>query len=292
MSNAQVDQQPLLTVLMLTYNHMEFLPTALDSILSQKTKFTFHVHIFDDASSDGTPDIIKAYAEKYPDKVRPFLATKNIGAIRNFQKSLQSSKSRYSALCEGDDYWLGADKLQTQVDLLEREQQLAGCFHNVFVKTENEDSEMFPWRTYDRSVYTINDTIAIRSPFHTCSFVYRTELLDIPDWFHEIVSGDMTVFTLIASKGDIGRVEGNMGVYRKHEQGITSGELLVNYHTHRTRLWKNFRSYLNTSHTFAVDEVLKHHTEELEKLAQQHKSASSSGRLLGVIRKIKERIMG
>ena len=67
------------TVLMIAYNHRPYIRLAIESVISQRTKYKFKVHIFDDASNDGTSDIVREYAKHYPDLIIPFIASENRG---------------------------------------------------------------------------------------------------------------------------------------------------------------------------------------------------------------------
>lgn len=75
----------LVTVNMLTYNHRKFIVRALDSILSQRVNFRFEIVIGDDASTDGTQEIIRKYAKKYPDIIHAVLHTENVGISKNVE---------------------------------------------------------------------------------------------------------------------------------------------------------------------------------------------------------------
>ena len=93
------------TVLLITYNHAPYIRKAIDSVLKQKTQYNFIIYIFDDASTDGTTDIVKEYANKYPNKIIPFIAQNNQGATINIYNAYKSVKTKYCALLECDDYW-------------------------------------------------------------------------------------------------------------------------------------------------------------------------------------------
>ena len=82
----------------------------------QKTNFRFEAIVHDDASTDGTATIIKEYAEKYPDIIKPILETENQyskhdGSLRRIVDEACLG-GKYVAWCEGDDYWIDALKLQ------------------------------------------------------------------------------------------------------------------------------------------------------------------------------------
>ena len=63
----------MVSIWCLCYNHAEYIAQTLDSFLEQETDFPFEIIISDDASTDGSADIIRSYAEKYPDIIRPML---------------------------------------------------------------------------------------------------------------------------------------------------------------------------------------------------------------------------
>ena len=125
-----------------TYNHEKYIAHALESFLMQKTDFSFEILVHDDASTDSTPDIIRAYVEKYPNIIKPILQTENqttkgVYVTQAFQFS--RAKGKYIAFCEGDDYWIDSNKLQFQVDWLEQHPQDIGCVHKYIVVDEDEN---------------------------------------------------------------------------------------------------------------------------------------------------------
>ena len=106
MSQEQID----ISVVMLTYFHENYIAQALDSVLSQETDLRYEILIGDDASGDCTPDIIREYAARYPDIVRPVLRTENLGANRNGWDLGHRARGKYIAYLEGDDFWLDPQK--------------------------------------------------------------------------------------------------------------------------------------------------------------------------------------
>lgn len=114
---------PLVSVLCVTYNHAAYIKSCLEGFIKQKCDFDFEVLIHDDASTDGTQEIIKEYWEKYPEIIKPILQTENqwskkAGGI-NLRFNYPRAKGKYLALCDGDDFWIDAEKLQKQVTFLE-----------------------------------------------------------------------------------------------------------------------------------------------------------------------------
>lgn len=109
---------PLVSISCITYNHAPYIRECLDGFLMQKTAFAYEVLIHDDASTDGTEEIIREYEAKYPEKIKPLYEKENQwvkvrrgSAVFNFPRV----RGKYIALCEGDDYYAGPAKLNKQV---------------------------------------------------------------------------------------------------------------------------------------------------------------------------------
>ncbi len=113
----------MVSVVTVAYNHENYIRECLDGIVNQKTNFTFELLIHDDASTDGTADVIREYEAKYPDIIKPIYQTENQyskGIGMNVTFNYPRAKGKYIAICEGDDYWTDPLKLQKQVDFLEK----------------------------------------------------------------------------------------------------------------------------------------------------------------------------
>jgi glycosyltransferase involved in cell wall biosynthesis len=110
---------PIVSVIILTYNHSNYIAQAIQSVLEQKADFDFEILIGDDCSTDGTCEIVNSFISKYPNLLKAIRSDHNVGAIRNEKRLIDASKGKYIAFLEGDDYWTDTLKLQKQVDFLE-----------------------------------------------------------------------------------------------------------------------------------------------------------------------------
>lgn len=111
---------PLISVVVCTYNQEHTVGRTIESILAQKTQYTFEIIIGEDASpSDNTRAVCEAYAEKYPDIIRLMPKVPNKGLLKNYADCLGESRGKYITGCAGDDWWHNPDKLQMQVEFLE-----------------------------------------------------------------------------------------------------------------------------------------------------------------------------
>lgn len=139
------------------YNHRPYIQKTMESFINQKTDFEYEIIIHDDASTDGSAEIIREYAEKYPNKIRAVIQEENQYSkgkliIRDFIDPLVNGK--YIAMCEGDDYWPDLNKLQKQFDFLENnEEYSATCGVTRYLDDENKE----PWKPLPAEIYTERD---------------------------------------------------------------------------------------------------------------------------------------
>lgn len=131
--NNYSNEDILVSVITLAYNHQNYIRQCIDGILMQKTNFKFELLIHDDASTDDTAAIIKKYEEAYPGLVKPIYQTENqysqgisIGPKFLYPKA----QGKYIAECEGDDFWTDPLKLQKEVDILESDSSLVAVATN------------------------------------------------------------------------------------------------------------------------------------------------------------------
>lgn len=112
----------LVTVYTLVYNHEPYIRQCLDGLVMQKTNFKYECFVHDDASTDDSATIIREYADKFPDIIRPMFEienqwSKHDGSLDRIIR--ENLHGKYIAICEGDDYWTDPYKLQKQVDYME-----------------------------------------------------------------------------------------------------------------------------------------------------------------------------
>ncbi|WP_338815500.1 glycosyltransferase (plasmid) [Bernardetia sp. Wsw4-3y2] len=259
----------MVAIWMVTYNHEAFIDEALQGIINQKADFKYKVFIGEDFSSDKTKEICLRYQKEYPDKVELITRDKNIGNIANaldIYKVCFDSSAKYIAMCEGDDYWTDTNKLQKQVDVLEKNPQYVGSFHETETINEEREKLEIIYGGNTENIVKTDDLLTTKSLFHTSSFLFRRKYLELPNWFGQTVSADMALFTILSSKGNIIKVDGKMSVYRKHKMGYTNTDFVKNtLHQNRIALMRKLDNYLNYQHQEKINKVIQHHKEELMK---------------------------
>ena len=218
--------KPMVSICCQTYNHKNYIKQSIEGFLMQKANFKFEVLLRDDASTDGTLEIVKEYSEKYPDIINPLIYEENQyqKGISPFRDNVKRAKSKYIAICEGDDYWTDPLKLQKQVDFLEANPEFSFCFHNVNKIDEND--LLINTGKYNKvNYYDQNDIFNIH--VHTVSLVFRNNIEIDNELFANVPHGDALLVALLATKGkaaDLGFVGAN---YRLHSQGAYCGKSIT-----------------------------------------------------------------
>lgn len=213
------DDEILVSVTCLTYNHKEYIRDALESFVNQITSFKYEVIVHDDASSDGTADIIREYAEKYPDIIVPILQKENqyskkIKIRPNYIDPL--IRGKYVAYCEGDDFWTDVNKLQRQIDFLENHPEYSACTH-AFKQLDMIDNTEIECHScnYTGTVTTQQVIEGDGNFFATNSVVALAEHVLNTTYFKETTSaGDYALAISLALKGKIFYIDEVMSCYR------------------------------------------------------------------------------
>jgi glycosyltransferase involved in cell wall biosynthesis len=256
-------EELLVSISCITYNHAPYIRACLDGFLMQKTNFQFEVLIHDDASTDGTTEIIREYEIKYPEIIKPLYEEENQwvkgkrgSAYFNFPRA----KGKYIALCEGDDYWTDPLKLQRQVDFLESNPEYSMCFHNAIVLQENDDYRIKRFNSISNSrTISINELID-KWLIPTASIFFRRELSqNIPNWVFSIYSGDLSLELFLADAGKVYCFRDFMSVYRENTNGVSvskySAKFVAEQHIKLFTLFNEY--YGNKYHNIVKNKIKK-----------------------------------
>lgn len=251
------DNQPLMVTIRCTaYNHEPYIRACLEGFVMQKTNFRFEAIVHDDASTDGTAAIIREYAEKYPDIIKPILETENQFTKGTLGKIMDdASKGKYIAFCEGDDYWTDPLKLQKQVDFLESHPDCSLCFHNAIMHWEDGRAKDAIFSNVENRYYT-GVEIFEKWIIPTASVVIRyTD--EYKKWRTLAAQnkifcyGDILCFLSACKCGKLYGMSDIMSVYRKQEGGAVfnySIQREIRHAYHCLEIYKVFgEEYKSTS---------------------------------------------
>lgn len=264
--------QPFVSICCVTYNHAPFIRQCLEGFLMQQPPASIinsslskanqsiiqaswlEILIHDDCSTDGTTEIVREYAAKYPDIIKPLYETENQFSKPGRESmdfyNYRRARGKYIAYCEGDDYWTDPLKLQKQVDFMEAHPEYSVCWCQAditmavsgiiqqgrFVEQNTDvsakeflvDGKGAPPLTM---VFRVSNFSFEWSKHYTC-------YLDTMEIYHLLKVG----------KGIVLNFKG--GVYRIHKGGISSSM------SDKTRSWENVRDGYEMYH-YCDDEATR-----------------------------------
>lgn len=218
-----------LSVSIVVFNQEGFIAQCLDGVLAQQTDFDFEIIVGDDASTDGTRAILEAYRARHPDKIKLLLPEKNYGdrGLSNFMSTVDASTGDYIAFLDGDDYWTAPDKLQRQVEFLDRHPECALCAHRVQHLLEGGEVYLSPRPAHGDAALPVSDLLVRNFAEKIATVVRRPALESVPDWYRttSAVSADWVFNVLAARDGAVGYVDEVMAVHRLHRnsQSVRQG---------------------------------------------------------------------
>ena len=221
-------KQQMVSVLMITHNHEKYIEEAIKGILMQQVVFPVELLICNDASTDNTNKIIESSIHNNKSQV---IIThtdhkQNIGMMSNFIFGLKNCKSKYIALCDGDDYWTDPLKLQKQVDFLEGNNDFSICCTNAYHVKKETDFKVIKTNTLfarEKPCHTIEQVdLLYQNCILTATVVLRNSNSVFPEWMKKVALGDWCLFILYSFCGKIMYLSDVTAVYRFHEGGIFS----------------------------------------------------------------------
>lgn len=218
---------PMVAIHCITYNQECYIRDTLEGFILQKTSFPFIAIVHDDASTDGTADIVREYAEKYPEIIKPIFETENQyskhdGSLsRIMNKAVDDSGAKYVAYCEGDDYWIDPYKLQKQVDFLEANPNYSLVYTNNYERNGDSLSKEEFFIDSDKDV-TVEDVIVNGGHFiNTASIMLRHNTYQQYPTFTFFV-GDYPLQIWMSMHGRVRKLSDVTCVYRLFSKGSWS----------------------------------------------------------------------
>jgi glycosyltransferase involved in cell wall biosynthesis len=224
-------KSPKVSVCVIAYNHEKYIHQCLQSIVEQVTDFDFEVIIGDDCSTDETRSIILDFANKYPSKIRPIFQRENIGGgVNNFLSVINNASGEYIARVDGDDFCY-PNKLQAQVDLLDKNKDISMVGH--LCTKVNEQGKVL---AYDRPFSSAplfflgtNFLVQTANCIKASSTMYRRLAITSAEMNPCF---DFYINLLISRSGRIVIINKLYGAYRINSAGISSNP------TNYAELWR------------------------------------------------------
>jgi len=257
---------PLVSVMILTYNHEKYIRQSVESALNQQCSYHYEIVISDDYSTDNTRAICSELQKKYPDKIQLYLNGYNKGVIQNYFDTIRLCRGKYIADCSGDDYWLDPLKLQKQVDILEAREDIV-LVHTNWKDLINETGELLNdmkskkknWKPSmlgekDLSLYLNQKNMSLVNINTTC---FRKKVaLDIYSEYNRFFDKslyaceDFQLLFLMLTKGYLYYIDEDTTVYRIVNESVSRTNNFNKYFNHQ---YKKTILRFNLAKEFNVD---------------------------------------
>jgi len=244
---------PKVSVLLVSYNQQAYIAEAIESILAQQGNFVMELIVADDYSTDRTLSITKSYL-KYIEtnpkfQIKILGSDHNIGIEKNYQRALHACTGDYFAICEGDDYWLSVNKIQTQIEFMRSHPFYSFCFHDMLIYWQEEDrfdlfEEQIKLNT--REMLSTKELILNNfiGNFSVC--LYNSKYVNkLPLQLFDVKFADWMFNIFYSQFGQIGHVPLEMSVYRKHLGGFWSGKSAANINANLHKMISTYNKLLN-----------------------------------------------
>lgn len=255
-------EHPLVSVLMLAYNHGPYIADAIASVIAQTSPYPFELLIGEDLSTDDTREIALHYQALHPDKIRLFASQSNLGMHANHQQLIDAARGDFLAWCEADDYWIAPDKLERQVEFLRNHPEV-GLVHSDFTHIRRIGGR---WRAKERSWArhrpampqgSVFDDLLVANFVQTCTMMTRTQLVrefQRSELAHNNYKvADWPLCLAVSAHHDIGYLATSTAVYRHVEGSVTNSGSVADI----VRTRDSIRMATDFVHHYAKSRVLE-----------------------------------
>ncbi len=215
----------------LTYNHAPYIWECLDGVFNQKGDFKKKVVIVDDASSDGTSELIDSYLCEHEQLIENTEVVvvhndKNLGALKSIEILFQELRkcTDFFSYIEGDDYWCSPERTEKHINILRENPQFAFSV-NSFKLLFQEKHRFVSDDRFSKLPYIHNNTYDLIRDYigNAGCYFYRSSLLYDTD-FEKVkrMRIEWQLVLLFSLLGDCYFLEEELNVYRKHLGGTWS----------------------------------------------------------------------
>lgn len=227
------DSLPLVSILISSYQQRDFLEKAIESALNQSYP-NIEIIIGDDASSDGSVELIRSFSKKFSKKIMGLYHPQNIGVINNYNSLLSASSGKYVMRLDGDDLLL-PENVSRQVKLLEANPHIIGCYHNLelFYSDSNETICLFIDKKRPARKGTFTNVIKYGCFFPGAFTMIRNKSIPSQGYDRRAksVSDYLFMVNILRKGGEVIYLNEVLGRYRIHGGNLTKSKQRLIIHT-------------------------------------------------------------
>lgn len=224
-----IKQQPLVTVMMTSYNRSSLLGEAIESVLNQNYS-NWELLVLDDASTDNSAEVIEGFAKR-DQRVVYSPASNNLGITKNRNRGFAIAKGKYIAVLDSDDLWIDTEKLAQQVAFLESHPNhvLVG----TMVRVINEHDKCIGHFYYETKNKEIRNKLLLRNQFTHSAVLWRRPLTNENNYDESLpIWEDYELILRLGKTGKLANLDKEMTAYRKHSSNVSESVKKIGTRTH------------------------------------------------------------
>ena len=254
------NNEPLVSVVIPSYNHEKYIKETIESIVKQTYK-NIELFVIDDGSKDSSPQIIKELGEKYNFY---YLLRENRGHLKTVNELYAMCNGKYICVIGSDDLWT-LDKVEKQVVFMEENAQIAACYGNIL--NINEKGEILPFYTQHFTpyqTYSFNDIVMGRQNIYSMTEMIRKEVYEkIGPFDEDYILEDLNIWLKLTHYGyQVACLNYLMGFYRRHPHNMSKQSKMMK--EARLKLLKQYKNediykwgIINTYRHFYIYALIK-----------------------------------
>jgi len=263
------------SVVVTSYNHGKYIRECIDSILMQKG-VEIELIVGDDCSKDNTRKILEEYQKQHPEIMKLMPITENMGVTKNLERCLEAVTKDYVAICEGDDYWTDPYKLKKQAKFLEKRQDCAMCFNSILMFYEDNEEKNYNFQEkLTKDTFTTRELILENFIGNFSCCMYRSDVVkNLPDTLYNLFTVDWIFNITCSLYGNIGFLNEQMTVYRKHDNALWSSKSSIDQCSELSEYIDTYNKFLS----FKFDSEFKNYKKRLnEQIKKKRPKLKKSG---------------
>lgn len=243
--------QPLVSIIIPTYNGAKTLTRAIESALKQEYS-NKEIVIINDASTDETENILERYQKKYPDIIRYKTNEQNLKVTKTLVKLIEMSHGKYIAHLDDDDYYTDPHKTREQVELLEKhpEAKLATSWCELLFPDGTTKIRRTPEKDDDikKRMYAGTNPIV-----HSTTMFRLEDALAVKNYDPTFqTTQDLDLWLRLGALGNIMTLPKNTLVYEVKGTSISGKKRFRQARDVIRALHKNRKSYQKYSHFYPI----------------------------------------
>lgn len=246
-----MNSTPLVSVIIVCYNHHKFIKECLESVFNQSYS-NIELLVIDNSDNDYSKLIIESLL---PENKFFFAKQDNIGLTRTLNHYIPLTRGKYLIMMSADDVML-RDRVEKQVIYMESHPEYAMGFGNTICIDENSNQTGFVTDKNYRSGYIFNDLVRFKFHPPAPSYIFKRTIFDEVGLYDENIKliEDRYMNFKIAEKHQVGFLDDFLSYHRQHSNNLTKTASLelqikdVYYILKRYESLPDYRSIMNDVH--------------------------------------------